>query len=189
MPERASRARRRVRRSRASPIASNCADPCHAGEVDRVAEHHRSHVEAAEGDRRRAEAEPAVVVAIDHRVFGVVRDHPEQIDRTAATSRAAARRRSTARKAIGMPNENAMPEKRLRQREEALEERIDDRDGERRQRQQDRRLVGRQHEQERAERQHCRDRERFPRRDLAGRERPLRRALHVRHRTRDRPSR
>ena len=80
-----------------------------------------------------------VVVAVDHRVLGVVGDDPEEVDREQHPRErrhvAAAPRRTPS----GCRTQNAMPEERLRQGEEALEERIDDRDRRPRERQSDRR--------------------------------------------------
>ena len=50
-----------------------------------------------------------VVVAVDHRVLGVVGQHPEQVAREQPPRPARARCACTAAKAIGMPKLKAMP--------------------------------------------------------------------------------
>ena len=70
-----------------------------------------SDVEAAERDRRRAQPEAHVVVAIDHRVLGVVGHDPEEIEQQEPPRDRRNGSRRTAAYAIGIPNENAIPRK------------------------------------------------------------------------------
>ncbi len=44
-----------------------------------IAQHHHRHVGAAQRDRGGFHADAQVVVTIDHRVFGVIGQHPEQV--------------------------------------------------------------------------------------------------------------
>jgi hypothetical protein len=85
----------------------------HDAEEDRVAGHHGGHVEAAEEDGGGADAELHVVVAIDHRVLGVVGDGPEDVG---GEQRPASGGTSpvTAANAIGMPKPNAHAQPGLR---------------------------------------------------------------------------
>jgi hypothetical protein len=111
------------------------ADPGHAGEVAGVAQRDGEHVEASERDRGSPHADPLVVVAVDHRVLGVVGDDPQQVEREhppAGPLDLPADRRERHRDA----ERERDAEERLRQREEALEERVGDRDRESRERQQ-----------------------------------------------------
>ena len=55
------------------------ADPADDGQGGGIAQHHRRHVEAAEGDGGGLDADLQVVVAVDHGVFGVVGHRPEHV--------------------------------------------------------------------------------------------------------------
>src|SRR5438105_14892860 len=104
--------------SRAHRIAKT--DEHHRAEINRVAERDRRYIEAAECQRRCANADVDVVVPIDHRVFGVVSDDPEKIDdqqhpgeQRHGILHGSERHRDAERKCDS--------EERLRKREEALE--------------------------------------------------------------------
>src|SRR5205823_1596178 len=50
------------------------ADERHRAEIDRIAQRNRRDVEAAECQRRRTNVDGDVVVAVNHRIFGIVGD-------------------------------------------------------------------------------------------------------------------
>ncbi len=133
----------------------------------------------AEEYRGCLHSELDVIVAIDHRVFGVVCHHPEQVH---CEEEPAAKRD---RPVDGGESHRNAERKRdaqesLRKHEKALEKRIGDRDRQRRQRKQYQRAIEPQDQQEGAERQRRGDDKRLPRRDLALRQWPARRALDMR---------
>src|SRR2546423_6873943 len=55
------------------------ADACEQRERHAVTNHYREHVVPAEGDRGCLDADAQIVVAIHHRVFGIVGDRPEDV--------------------------------------------------------------------------------------------------------------
>src|SRR5882672_5008331 len=55
------------------------ADACKQREHHAVASDDRGHIVSAEGDRGRLDADAHIVVAIHHRVFGIVGDRPEDV--------------------------------------------------------------------------------------------------------------
>ncbi len=151
--------------------------------------HHRGDVEAAERDGRGADADAQIVVAVDHRVLGVVGEDPEQVaeqqppgQRRHRAEPAGERRRVAAahrRERHRDAEAEGDAEDGLRHREEALAERIDDRDGERDDAPGDGRCVGRQDERERGQGEHRAEQQGLAHADRAARHRARRGPLHV----------
>ena len=118
-------------------VAERAAEAGPDREEGGVERHHRGDVEAAERDRRGLDADAQVVVAVDHRVLGVVGEHPEQVAdqqppgerRHGAGERRERPRIAAAHRGEGHRDAEAEgdAEDRLRHREEALGERIDQR--------------------------------------------------------------
>ncbi|ABA49897.1 hypothetical protein BURPS1710b_3360 [Burkholderia pseudomallei 1710b] len=177
MVDRAAGRRRPARPIRPTEMQRR-AEPHVDAEHRRVAEHDREHVMAAERDRRRAHADLQIVVAIDHRIRGVVRNRPEHVGREHRPSDHR-HRILHGRERHRNPEAERDAEIRLRNREEALHERVGRRDEHRDDGQLLRQPVERQDQQKRHEREADRDRDRLPCADLARRERPLGGALHV----------
>ena len=151
----------------------------HRAEIDCIAKRDGDDVETPERERRGANADFDIVVAIDHRVLGVIRDDPEQIDeekhprkRRHVVLNGGERHRDSERKRDA--------EKRLWQREKALEERIDAGDQQCRKRPCDRCKIGWKDQHESGERQNSRHDERLPRRNHARSQRPGRSAFDAR---------
>ena len=88
-----------------------------------VAAHHRQHIVAAKGDGRGADADLEVVIAVDHGVFGVVGDGPEDVGHQHDPGR---QRHGTGERGIAHRDAKAKgnAQIRLRNGKEALEERI-----------------------------------------------------------------
>ncbi len=134
--------------------------------MNRVAADHRRHVGAAEQDRRRPQADAHVVVAVDHRVLGVVGHHPEQVggeqppaDHRHLAAQCGEGHRDAEGKGDRQPG--------LRQRKEALEQRIAERHRGAGDRQPEGQRVQRDEQQRRGGDEQQADRPRLRRRHLA----------------------
>ena len=91
------------------PVALRIADARHRQDEETVADHHRHQVVAAEEDGRRLDADAQVVVAVDHRVLGVVGQHPEEVGRPQLPRERAARRPSAQRRPWGCRTRSTCP--------------------------------------------------------------------------------
>ena len=147
-------------------------------QVGRIKTHDRRHVEAAERDGRGLHADAQVVVAVDHGVFGVVGQHPEQV---AEHQPPRLQRHAALHRRVGHRNAEAEghAQHRLRHRDHALGVGIDQRDGQRRKRPGNGGGVGGQHQAEGDERQHGAHGQRFLHADEPAGHRALRGALDV----------
>ncbi|KAG0163542.1 hypothetical protein DFQ30_011394 [Apophysomyces sp. BC1015] len=173
-------AKHRIRsRSRISPSAPVCDGPAVRiaypridPEHRRVAQHHRKHVETAERQRRRANADLDVIVPIDHRIGRIVRNRPEHVR---CEHQPCERRDMVLYCGEAHWNTEAErnPEVRLRNRKKALHERIRARHEQRRERQPLRQRIQRQDQQEGHQRERSRHGKRLPR------DRAILRTLHV----------
>src|SRR5712691_3936481 len=123
------------------------ADECEQREHHAVANHDRRHIVSAEGDRGCPDADAQIVVAIHHRVFGVVSDRPEDVgkEQPPALGRDGSEH-------CGVPHRNAEAEGdseiRLRNRKKSLGQGIGRRKAERDKREKHRKPVERQHQPE-----------------------------------------
>src|SRR6266581_943726 len=81
-------------------------DACKECEHHAVANHNRMHIVSPKGDRGCLDADAQIVVAIHHRVFGIVGDRPEDIDKEQPPTL----RRDDA-EYCGVPHRNAEPER------------------------------------------------------------------------------
>lgn len=121
-------------------------------QVQHVKRQHRRHIPAAQRDGRGANANAQIVVAVHHRVLGVVRQHPKQVGHEQGP-----RQRRNFAAHGGKRHRDAKAERhaqhRLRHGKKALRVGVEHRHGQRGERPRHRGRVGRQHQRERQQRQ------------------------------------
>ena len=182
--------RRRQRETEHRPADRRPQQPTPKREVQQVEGGHARDIPAPERDGRGLHADAQVVVAVDHRVFGVVGQHPEQVAddqapglpghcRDQAAPGPGRHSRLDLHDAKGHRDAEAEghAQHRLRHRDMTLGVGVNKSHCQRRNGQQDRRRRGGQHQQEGGECQRSADGQRLPHRHAPARDRALRGAL------------